>query len=36
MLAQGFQPITDGGTAWILFSVMVIGIYIVLRLTITK
>lgn len=31
-----FEPITDGGTAFILFAIMVIGIYLTLRFTISK
>ena len=32
----GFEPITDGGTAFILFCIMVIGIYVTLLFTISK
>jgi hypothetical protein len=31
-----FQPIVDGGWAFILFCLMVIGIYVVLLFTISK
>jgi hypothetical protein len=31
-----FQPITDGGWAFIIFCIMVIGIYITLLFTISK
>ncbi len=32
----GFEPIVEGGSAWILFSLMLVGIFVVLALTIPK
>jgi hypothetical protein len=32
----GFEPIVEGGTAFILFAVMIVAIYITLKITISK
>ncbi len=31
-----FEPVVDGGWAFVLFTVMIIGIYLTLKLTIPK
>ena len=31
-----FEPIVDGGTAFIIFAVMIIGIFITLMITISR
>ena len=32
----GFEPIVDGGWAWVAFSAMIIGIVVTLWLTISR